>query len=393
MYSLDAPLRQLSQQQLSTIEREVAGLLGAHVYPGKQLAPFTDNQPMLITSLLLNAAACYLRDPSVRGDPALAPHNALHLAVTAMMLQPRYGKAHFRAACALGKMGDDICRSAAHTIMRYAAQLEGRPTAELLAQLPPLPPGAGELDYAGHARSALHHVVYLMFVWPCMLRARAPPGQDFLLQLPGGLGELPPSMVHIDAVACDAEAHVAAALEAKERGNTAFAAGDVRGALSAYHTGIDCLRPITARYLQRNDRAFRMDVRSRKLTASPSDRAYAVVSTRVLLLPLICAQLFPYQGLHCAMTVMERAALMFAASCPPLPAASRLPAGMSLGDMTPLVGSFWNQLTAKFMEPVGGVEGLLVNSGAWISKYHRPMTFFTHRFDPHGLQARKAGSP
>jgi hypothetical protein len=140
LFNLKIPSCPPQRQLLPSIEREVAGLLGSQVYPGKRIPAFADSQPMLITSLLLNAAACYLRDPAVSNDPTLAPRNTLHLAAAAITLQPRFSKAYHRAACALGKLGGADLESleAAHAIMRYAAQLEGRPAAELLAQLPPL---------------------------------------------------------------------------------------------------------------------------------------------------------------------------------------------------------------------------------------------------------------
>jgi hypothetical protein len=139
--------------------------------------------------------------------------------------------------------------------MRHAAQLEGRPAAELLAQLPPLPPRVTEVTFL----AAMRQVVGLMFNWPGLMRERAPAGQDFLLQLLGGLGELPPSLLHLWVVTGDVEWHVTAAMQAKERGNTAYAAGDTHAALIAYRTGIDSLRPFTPAYLERCEHAMILD--------------------------------------------------------------------------------------------------------------------------------------
>jgi hypothetical protein len=363
LWPLDALSHQLSQQQLSAVEREVAGLLGAEVYPGKQLAPFADNQPMLITSLLLNASACNLRDPSVCGDPALAPHNALHLAAAAMVLQPSCSKAYHRTACALGKLGGAESLRAAHAIMRHAAQLEGRPAAELLAQLPPLPPGAVELPFGATETSALHTVMCMILSWPRLMRERAPAGQDFLLQLPGGLGELPRALVHASVTVIDTEAQVAAATEAKERGNTAFAAGDIRTALSEYRTGIDSLRVFTATYLSFKAEDLKLDVDAQP----PEDPARDIASTRHALQPLVCMQMYPYMGQMPVTTIRESAAILLK-GCPPLPVTSRLP---GCKDLPALIGTFWSQLVDKFMEPYGGVEGLLANSRAW--KHHSPV--------------------
>jgi hypothetical protein len=374
LQSLDAPLEQLSKLQLSAVEREVAGLLGAQVYHGKQLAPFADNQPMLITSLLLNAAACYLRDPSACtcGDPDFAPNDVLQLAVIAMVLQPGYGKAYYRIACALGRVGETL--PAAHAIMRYAAQLYGTPAAELLAHLPPLPPGAVELPIF----LAMTQLMMVKLNWPRLMRERAPVGQDFLLQLPGGLGELPPSLVFNRIVIGDAEAHVALALEAKERGNTAFAAGNVRAALNAYHSGIDSLRPLAARYLQRMETSISLDAQ-RCGAPSMHDPAKTMTAMRCLLLLFTYIELFPYLGRKLTVILMEETATMYK-SCPPLPPATRLP---GCKDMHFLIGSFWTQLVAKFMEPYGGAEGLLAHHDDW--KHHLPAYYISPRFDPFGL--------
>jgi hypothetical protein len=351
----------------------VAGLLGAQVYHGKQLAPFADNQPMLITSLLLNASACYLRDPSVCGDPALTPFHALHLAVAAMVLQPRYGKAYYRAACALSMYGGGV--PAAHAIMRHAAQLDGRPAAELLAHLPPLPPG----DVETSILDALQCVACTIYAWPGVARELAPAGQDFLLQLPGRLGELPPSLASSINATFNAESNVAAALEAKERGNTAFAAGDMRAALDTYHNGIDCLRTLTATYLGKQITAVRQEVNARPLQLDGF--ALHLASMRLVLLPLLCLEMLPYKAPgYYAAQVSQKATTLLQRDGPLSPAAC-LPGVM---DMASLVGTFWAQLTAKFTEPVGGVEGLLAHEDTW--KHRKPMMCITERFNPFCLR-------
>jgi hypothetical protein len=266
----------------------------------------------------------------------------------------------------------------AHTIMRYAAQLDGTPAAELLAQLPPLPPGAVELPFGGHGTGAMDQVVSLMFQWPYAMRKRAPPGQDFLLQLPGGLGELRSLMVHTWVVACDAEAHVAAAMVAKERGNTAFAAGDIHCALSAYRTGIDSLRTLTAMHLQHNAQAMLQQSQRSVLPASSPEYPAATLSImRHLLAPLIYTELFPYDGGQYYPGVIRETATLLFREHPPLPPMDRLP---GCKDLPSLIGTFWSQLIPKFMEPFGGMDGLLVHEGAW--KHHTPNVHVTTRFHP-----------
>jgi hypothetical protein len=246
--------------------------------------------------------------------------------------------------------------------MRYAAQLEGRPAAELLAQLPPLPPGAAEMPFGGLESGAMDLLLSLVFEWPLMMRRLAPPGQDFLLQLPGGLGELPPSLVHSGSAACDAEWHVAVAMQAKERGNTSFVGGITVGALREYNTGINHLCALTARHLARINQTWVLPVQEGQ--SFVQDPTAAVEMVRHALGPLIHIELFPYQGQHYVRAIREDAAVLLYGS-PPLPAAIRLP---GCSDLPSLIGSFWNQLTAKFMEPYGGVEGLLVDPEGW--KHH-----------------------
>jgi hypothetical protein len=360
-------------QQLSKIEREVAGLLGADVYPGKRVPPFTDSQPMLITSLLLNAAACHLRDPSVCGDSALAPHYAFHLAVAAVVLQPRYSKAYHRVACALGKMGNEECLRSAHAIMRHVAQLEGRPAAELLAQLPPLPLSAVKMPFGGGG-GAMHHVVLVMYEWPLLMRAYASPGQNFLLQLPGGLGKQAPWLVHAGIAACDAELRVDDALKAKERGNTAFIAGDTAGALREYTTGIDHLRALTALHLQNNSEVIKHGWKS----LSSSDPTTPVAKMRGMLAPLVDIEMFPYQSQQSAAWIRELTTVLFR-DHPPLPPTGRLP---DCKDLPSLIECFWGQLIAAFLEPYGGTEGILVNQDAWTHAV--PNIVMSTRFLPVG---------
>jgi hypothetical protein len=333
---------------------------------------------MLITSLLLNAAACHLRDPSACEDPEIAAHNALHLAAAAITLQPRYGKAFYRAACAMGKLGADGDReslSAAHAIMRYAAKLNGRPAAELLAHLPPLPPGAVEMPFSD-PDGAMSHVLATLYAWPLLMRERAPAGQDFLLQLPGGLGPLPPSLVYSVMAACDAEVLVPEAMEAKESGDIAFMAGDTPGALSQYNGAIDHLRPLTALHLglNRYDVSLAAVNQARITTSDPS--AAVVVKLRSLLNVLMRLEIDPYQAVDHIALVTEQATIF------PhhlnLPSAARLPGCI---DMASLMNRFWRQVTAKFMEPYGGVEGLLVNDQAW--KHQTPdLHVFPDHFKP-----------
>jgi hypothetical protein len=359
-------------QELPSAQREVAGLLGAHVYPGKQLAPFADNQPMLITTLLLNAAACHLRDPTINADPSLAPHNALHLAVAAIVLQPRYGQAYHRTACAMAALGTDIDLGSAYAIMRYAAQLESRPAAELLAQLPPLPPGAVELPFGDDMSGALHEVMKRLFTWPLLMHARAPPGQDFLLQLPGGLGELHPSRVYDVMAALDAEMHVTMAMDAKECGNAAFAAGDTAHALREYNAGIDCLRVLTAEHL----RCIVKAAGDAKMDPDAIDPATAVAIAQYMLAPVVYVGMQPYKGPKYA-AVCWNIASCFCKACPPLLPSQGLP---GCRDLPALVRAFWSQLTAKFMEPVGGAEGLLANDGAWT--HPEPVRLCSSGFQP-----------
>jgi hypothetical protein len=252
--------------------------------------------------------------------------------------------------------------------MRYAAQLEGRPAAELLAYLPPLPPDAVEMP-AGcdRERNAMDQVVSAVYLWPYLMRCFAEPGQDFLLRLPGALAELPPSLVHPGLAVFDAEAHVDLALDFKERGNALFVAGDTRGALVRYTVGIDSLRALTALHLQHNSGAIAQAVNSLGVDPrSSEDPATAVAWMRHQLLPAVNILMLPYEG-------QDRAALMREMTTPlfdqnrPLPINSRLP---GCRDMPSLIACFWKQLTAKFMEPYGGVEGLLANPQAWT--HHHP---------------------
>jgi hypothetical protein len=258
-------------------------------------------------------------------------------------------------------MGDEDDLQAAHAIMRYAAQLEGRPAAELLAQLPPLPLGSGEMPIGGDS-GATYHVALMLYQWPGFMRRCAPPGQDFLLQLPGGLGELPPLLVHAGLAACDAELRVDDALKAKERGNTAFMAGDTAGALREYNTGIDHLRALTALHLIRNSEAInRGPGAARTPYSAPSDPTLAVAYLRQALAPLIQIELFQYQS-HQNATSAKEVATILLQDLAPLPPALRLP---DCNDLPSLAGCFWRQLVTSFMEPYGGVNGLLVNQGAW----------------------------
>jgi hypothetical protein len=351
------------QRRLPSIEREVAGLLGSEVYPGKQLAPFADDQPMLITSLLLNAAACHLKDPSVCGDPALAPHNALHLAAAAIVLQPRNGKAFYRAACALGKLGaegDLKNLRAAHAIMRYAARLRGEPAAELLAHLPPLPLGAVAMPFNSDT-GAMYHLLPQLCEWSRLMRERAPAGQDFLLQLPGGLGELPPHLAYAPVAACDAEVNVGFAMDAQERGNDAFHAGDTTKALREYRTGIDYLRPLVAMHLQRNGQAISQAMNDQMdADPTPSDPEPMVVMVRNTLANVIWLEMFPYHPEGRITLIRNQASGFFSTN--QLAPAIRLP---GRNNMAALVGSFWSQLVVKFMEPYGGMEGPLRDNRIW----------------------------
>ncbi len=368
-------------EEWSSVHREVAGLLGAQVYPGKQLAPFADNQPMAVTSLLLSAATCHLKDPDINSRSSLSAHNALHLAVAAIVLQPRYGQAYHRTAHALSRLGVESGLQAAYAIMRYAAQLEGRPAAELLAELPPLPFGVVELPLGGLTNGALKEVGTWMFMWPLLMQTRTPRGQDFLLQLPGGLGELSSPLVHRQVAACDAEMQVVAALMAKARGNTAFIARrDTAGALREYLAAIDHLRALAATHLIRNCEAASPELLAAGCQALdpnvPQDPATAVAIVRRVLAPLVRDVLFPYQGQgRCAL--YRETATIFLKDYPPLPPIRRLP---GCPDLPSLAGCFWSQLIAKFMEPVGGAEGLLASEFVW--SHHAATMHVTQGFKP-----------
>jgi hypothetical protein len=362
LFSRQMPEHQ--QHLLPLVEREVAGLMSARIYPDKQIEPFPDNQPMLITTLLLNAAACHLRDPYVCRRPCLAARNALHLAAAAIALQPRYGKAYFRAACALAKLKSEKSIRSAHAIMRYAAQLEGRPAAELLAHLPPLPPGALDLPLCGGEEvNAVEQLMYVIYYWPYLMRRHAPAGQDFLLQLPGGLGELPPLLLHAGFALFDAEANVAEAMVRKERGNAAFVVGDTAGALREYNTGINHLRALTALHLQYNSKDMAQAVDDRCDPSDDPDRD--LILMRYLLATAAVMDMLPYQGQTCVEVLVDAATPLYPHD-QVLPPVDRLP---GCNDMPSLIGRFWTQLKAKFMEPYGGVEGLLANPQAWTHHY------------------------
>jgi hypothetical protein len=146
-------------------------------------------------------------------------------------------------------------------------------------------------------------------------------------------------------------------MAAKERGNTAFVAGDTAGALREYVTGMHHLRALTAMHLQRNGQAFFLD----SDLPFVSDPASAVAMARNPLALLTHIQLFPYHGQRFVRSMVEAAAMLFQ-DTQPLPASTRLP---GCSDLPSLVGRFWSQLSAKFLEPVGCVEALSLSDSWW----------------------------
>jgi hypothetical protein len=223
----------------------------------------------------------------------------------------------------------------------------------------------------GGYHGAMAHVMATLYTWPLLMRERAPVGQDFLLQLPTGLGELPPTLTDLWLTASDAEAHVAMAIEAKERGNVAFVAGDTSGALREYMSGIHHLRPLVGLHMQRNGPAIIHAAMARSATEiAAHDTAAAVSQSQAWLWPLIRIQMFPYVGQRLAADISVLATIVLCQTTP-LPPAARLP---GCNDMASLVGRFWRQLTSRFMQQGGADGGPVVSSDAWA---HDKPTFFT----------------
>ncbi len=349
----------------------MAGLLGPDVYHGKQLAPFTNSQPMLITSLLLNAAACHLRDPSACGDPALTPRNALHLAAAAIVLQQGYGKAFYRAACALGKLGSADWRNlgAAHATMRYAAQLQGCPAADLQSQLPPLKlPSGFHLPPFCHA---MLRMLILLTEWAALMRQRAPAGQDFLAQLPGGLGPIPPVIACPSTCLADAAGRAASAFAAKERGNAAFASGDTAAALREYNSGIDHLRGLTFWHVQRHfdgryEDAIMLCGADTRLGAAPAAVVATLQNSMALFASIV---LHPYQRATWVEAVDAVAAGLQEVAANGMRYPPRLGAPAAGGDGTSALksqtGRFLSQMVESYLEPYGGQTGPLMDVESW----------------------------
>jgi hypothetical protein len=214
----------------------------------------------------------------------------------------------------------------------------------------------------GGYHGAMKHLMAMLYAWPLLMRLRAPAGQDFLLQLPGGLGPLPPALVFVVTAACDAEAHVAAAMGDKQRGNTAYMAGDVDAALRHYNAGIDSLRLLTGMHLERNRQAISQAALALVMVELiPLDPSAMVGAVRSALNALMHLEIAPYQPEGRIALIRVQAAKTFKDHLT-LPPATHLP---GLNDTASLVGTFWSQLTAKFMEPYGGMGGILANPDAW----------------------------
>jgi hypothetical protein len=231
--------------------------------------------PGLLTSLLLNAAACYLERGS--SDDPLAPHNALHLATAALCLEPRCSGAHLRVALALDRLGiaggGPTVTAAAHAFMAAAADLARCKPAEargMMALLTPMehspssPAAGGEVGVATGSGSlpsyAEAHATLLgvLLGWAAVMQELAPSqvagtGDDaaaFQLWVPGGLQAPPPAgLLRCEAIAAHLGVRREAAAAARTRANAAFFSGDTAAALTEYSTGIDQLRALGATLL------------------------------------------------------------------------------------------------------------------------------------------------
>jgi hypothetical protein len=162
----------------------------------------------------------------------------------------------------------------------------------------------------------------------------------------------------------------------KQRGNTAYMAGDVDAALRHYNAGIDRLRALTLTHLQRNVNNFLMAATTQVMDClTPSDPAAVVVMARNSLATIVQFELYPYQPESFVTAMEQQAAAMFTGmSLPPI---ARLP---GCTDMASLIGSFWAQLNAKFQEPYGGAGGLLAYGDSW--KHPSAAMCLSQDFDP-----------
>jgi hypothetical protein len=197
--------------------------------------------------------------------------------------------------------------------------------------------------------------------WALHMRLRAPPGQDFLWRLPGGLPHISPLLPCHRMATMDAEAHVQWSMLAKQRGNDAFVAGDIATALRHYFTAIDHQRPLAFWHLQRATASVSQEAAVANMSpAVHRSPGMCMARMRYLFLPTTVVTLYPYQGLTYASAVRDVAKIY--PRPPTLSTRARLP---GCQDLQSLVGRFWSELTAKFMEPYGGPEGALVNGDAW----------------------------
>jgi hypothetical protein len=291
------------------------------------------------------------------------------------VLQPRYGKGYYRAACALGKLGTVKDVSAAHSIMRYAAQLEGSPAAELLAQLPPLPPNTASEP---PLYTAMEHVLRLLSEWPLLMCQRAARGQQFMWRLPGELSRVPLIMVCPRMARLDARCHGTHAMVYKQRGNAAFVAGDTATALQEYEKGINRQRTLAFLYLLRNEDSIEQAAMAAAAAGDDVDDPHAcMLQMRYMMASRVYGMLYPYLGLQYATTIKQGIQL--------LPGSLRLPENIRdrgrCDDLPTLALKYWDHIISLCMEPFGGMQGPLVKVDAMPCDI--PVILRPPDFDPH----------